>query len=350
MAFVWSNLMSTYRFLVSGRVAVVGLSMGLLAAGIWLSIKYWHNLSSNDESISATMRNIAVVLGGIVAFVLSIWRSSIADRQANSAGRQSAIAQRRLGDERYQKGSEMLGSDVLSVRLGGIYALDRLAKEHPAEYHVLIIQQFCAFVRNPPGKPSEEELERELKKPIPPTIREDIQEVMTRIGRRSEDGIEEEKRSEGFALDFRGADLRGLRLLDGNFRGANLSDAYLMRVYFSRVDLRGSEFRHAHLFMAYLLLCDLTDVDFSWADLSGSNLFTSVLNNARLTRTEISTGLERSTTGGQNYVPSFAQLTQKQLDAATAEENWPPEIASGTKDKDTGEPLVWRRGSSGNGE
>ena len=43
----------------------------------------------------------------------------------------------------------MLGSGVLSVRLGGIYALERLAKEHPEEYHIQIMELLCSFVRHP---------------------------------------------------------------------------------------------------------------------------------------------------------------------------------------------------------
>ena len=50
-------------------------------------------------------------------------------------------------NERYQQGAEMLGSDVLAVRLGGIYALQRLAGEHPQQSHIQIMQAFCAFIR-----------------------------------------------------------------------------------------------------------------------------------------------------------------------------------------------------------
>lgn len=324
--------------------------MGILAVGIWVSVRHWGDLSSNGESLSATIRNVALVLGGIVAFVLSIWRSFIADRQADTARRQTEIAQGGLWNERYQKGAEMLGSDVLSVRLGGIYALNRLAKENPSEYHVPIMQLFCAFVRNPSGKPAEKELRRQRKGAISPPLREDIQEVMILIGRRSEDGIKEEEKAEDFELDLSGADLRRLRLLDGNFRDVNLRGAFLMHASLMNVDLRGAKCSRVGLFMAKLSFCNLTDVDFSWADLSGSSLFGSILSSAKLTRTEIGSGLELSSTDAQGYVPSFAQITQKQLDAATADEDWPPKIASGTNDEDTGKPLVWRRGSSGNSE
>ena len=44
----------------------------------------------------------------------------------------------------------MLGSQVLSVRLGGIYALARLAREYPEEYHVQIMRLLLCF-RAPPN-------------------------------------------------------------------------------------------------------------------------------------------------------------------------------------------------------
>ena len=50
---------------------------------------------------------------------IAIWRSTVAEQQA-------ITAQSGLFNERYQKGAEMLGSKVLSVRLGGIYALRTL--------------------------------------------------------------------------------------------------------------------------------------------------------------------------------------------------------------------------------
>ena len=223
----------------------------------------------------------------------------------------------------------MLGSEVLSVRLGGIYALDRLAREHPSEYHVPIIELFCSFVRNPSGKVTERELMRKRKGPHAPELGVDIQEVMTAIGQRSEDGIAEEGKSGGFELNLRGADLRRLSLLGGNFRDADFSRAYLMHSHFADTDLRGAKCRHAHLYMAHFLLSDLTDVDLSWADLSGATLSTSVFGNTELTGTEIGTGLEISSTDPSNYTPSFAKLTQAQLDAARADAA-PPVIARDT--------------------
>ena len=125
------------------------------------------------ESNSTTVRNIGFIIAGALALVFAVWRGVLAQRQARTAElqaetalrqtdaaqlqvessqRQTEIAQQGLLNERYQKGAEMLGSEVLAVRLGGIYALQRLAEEHPGQYHVQIMELFCAYVRNPTGE------------------------------------------------------------------------------------------------------------------------------------------------------------------------------------------------------
>ena len=109
----------------------------------WLSITE-SNGTANRESGSTTIRNLGLVIAAVVALPLAIWRSKIAERQA-------LITQQDLLNGRYQTGAEMLGSDVLSVRLGGSFALDRLAEEYPEQYHLQVLQLFCAFVRHPSG-------------------------------------------------------------------------------------------------------------------------------------------------------------------------------------------------------
>ena len=39
----------------------------------------------------------------------------------------------------------MLGNEVLSVRLGGVYALEHLAEEYPSEYHVQVMRIFSVI-------------------------------------------------------------------------------------------------------------------------------------------------------------------------------------------------------------
>ncbi len=126
-------------------LAVIGVgSWRLLASWDWLSAEFWDWLRDGPngvESGSTTVRNLGLIVAGVIGLPLAIWRSLVAQRQADTA-------QQNLLNERYQQGAEMLGSKVLSVRLGGIYALERLAREHPMQYHIQIMQLFCAFLRH----------------------------------------------------------------------------------------------------------------------------------------------------------------------------------------------------------
>ena len=146
---------------------------------------------------------LGLIVAGLIALPLTLWRIRVADRQSKAAHQQVetsqeqvATSQRSLLNERYQKGAEMLRSEVLSVRLGGIYALARLAREHPDEYHMQIMRLFCAFVRNPTIETSEDagSAESYLHRG-PEKSRTDIQEIMTAIGKRSDKQIDIESKS-----------------------------------------------------------------------------------------------------------------------------------------------------------
>jgi hypothetical protein len=50
--------------------------------------------------------------------------------------------------ELYTKAVEQLGSDKAPVRLGGLYALERLAQDNPAHRHT-IVNVICAYLRMP---------------------------------------------------------------------------------------------------------------------------------------------------------------------------------------------------------
>ena len=111
----------------------------------WLGIAWgWLRETPNGyESASTTIRNLGLLVAAPFALWFAYWRARVADRQANAAQeqvktsqqqvetsqRQAETAEKGLLNERYQRGAEMLGSEVLSVRLGGIYALARLAQE-----------------------------------------------------------------------------------------------------------------------------------------------------------------------------------------------------------------------------
>lgn len=207
--------------------------IAILAASIFLSWRFWEDLRGTQESLSTTISNMALVIGGVIAMLLAIWRSTIGERQVDAAQRQASTVQQSLLNERYQRGAEMLGGDILTVRLGGIYALASLARDYPEQYHVQIIRLFCAYARNPPVT--------EEKPPHPASPRADVQAVMAEIGGRSEADLRLEKMVD-FRLDLRDADLRSTNLGGANLRGANMIGAKVDTANFRDADLSGAVF------------------------------------------------------------------------------------------------------------
>ena len=194
-------------------------------------IVYWDWLSI--ESNGSTIRNIGLVAAAMIALPLAIWRSIVAERQAKTA-------QRGLLNERYQKGADMLGSEKLTVRLGGIYALAWLAREYPGDYHTPIMSLFCVFVR-PEARG-----------------REDVRAVMTAVGMRSSSQIETEKK-EKYWLDLFGANLEGLVLSSANLTRVHLVEANLSRANLLDTNLSGAVLDRANLSAALLHGTDLRD-------------------------------------------------------------------------------------------
>ena len=123
------------------------LTLMVLAVMLVLAIQYWDSWSGKEEFFGTPIRNLVLVLAAIAALPLAIWRSKVSERQADTAQRQSETAQRGLLNERYQKGAEMFGSGRLSVRLGGVYALElsgpRASRRlSPGDYESLLC--FCS--------------------------------------------------------------------------------------------------------------------------------------------------------------------------------------------------------------
>ena len=269
-----------------------------------ISIMYWDWLSI--ESNGSTIRNIVLVAAAMIALPLAIWRSIVAERQAKTA-------QRGLLNERYQKGAEMLGSDILSVRLGGLYSLARLAREYPGGYHTQIMNLLCSFVRNPPVDDGARDL-----KASGTQLREDVRAAMLTISARSEVQILAEKEEFYSLLDLSGADLHGISLLEATSLGSLGSSD--LRSPISSANLEGASLSGANLSGATLLFSNLKGASLYCANLEGASLSGANLSGANLR------GCER--------------LTQEQIDQAKADSDNPPKL-EGVVDAKTGKPLVW---------
>ena len=384
------------RFRNRRHIIVAGSSCAAIAT-VALLIMFWEWLSGG-ESGSTTIRNIALVAAGLIALLLAIWRANVAERQAHTA-------QQGLLNERYQKGAEMLGSEILSVRLGGIYALQRLAEECPEQYHIQIMRLFCAFVRLPTKDHSLKSGQMEIEPGTLLGIRQDVEAVKEVIGSRAKSGIALERKAR-FRLDLRGANLPEAQFLDAdlsnasfhhsnlsgaNFANKDVSDAVLTysnlsKAIFTNMNFTGTRLEYSNLSAAMLQDADLPRVGFNGADLSrvnflranlsgaifedaivanawleGANLsragfLRANLSGARLVNADLSgadfldadlnkANISCANLSGAEFSNGGQQaakgLTQAQLDEAWADPNNPPEL-TGVIDAENGDPLVWR--------
>ena len=337
---------------------------------------------SNAESWSTIIRNFGLVIAAAIALWFAKKRIVAADRQAAAAQRQadmaqsqSETAQRGLLNERYQKGAEMLGSKVLAVRLGGIYALARLAREHPGDYHMQIMRLLCAFVRHPTGELGEAPLTAAAElnsgqgkatdedgEDPPLRAREDIQAVMTAVRDRSEAQIKTEE-GEKYWLDLSGANLERVYLLStnpksprangilaGNLRGAIMIGAKLTFANLTGVNLAGAILEGAALDGAALKGANLAGVNLTDANLVAANLDSGTLKGANLAFAKLfGANLRGANLAGADLrwtdLRNCKGLTQEQIDQAVALGGFPPNL-EGVVDANTGELLVWRGGQT----
>lgn len=97
--------------------------------------------------------------------------------------REQQLSSERLVTDRFAKAVEQLGNENIDVRIGSIYALERMAKDSPKD-HWTIMEVLTAFVRN--RSPLSAEPKQKAKDPNqkPTGITTDIQSALTVIGRR----------------------------------------------------------------------------------------------------------------------------------------------------------------------
>ena len=283
---------STAFWLVLVGIVLLGSVLGLVFGGWdWFRPQPSEGQSAvATESRSTTIRNVGFVIGGVVALVFAVWRGVVAhrqsvtaERQAETALRQSETAQQGLLNERYQKGAEMLGNKVLTVRLGGIYALRSLAEEHPEQYHVQVMRQLCAFVRHPTeveGQPAVGQEEFSVTRDeilsvfpdrtdLPPMVtltrckpREDIQSAMAAIAF-CHDKNQKAETDNTYWLDLHGADLRGVDLSYMNLSMAPRKFVLMGSMYQLVTTGRYTDMRETRLDDASLIMTNLSHVDLS---------------------------------------------------------------------------------------
>ena len=196
--------------------------------------------------------------------------------------------------DRYTKAIEQLGSKELDVRIGGIYALERIARDSVRD-HPTVMEVLSAFVRDhshepwPPPAPDESGAAAPER-----VVRPEVQAAVTVIGRNA--------RHDHQRLSLTGANLTGAFLAG---QGLSLAGAFLA----------GADLAHADLTGAWLTGANLTGVDLTGAWLTGANLTGVDLTGAWLTGADL-TGVNLSDVDLTGAWLGGANLTTDTLGAA----------------------------------
>jgi hypothetical protein len=253
---------------------------------------------------------VAQILGGtaLLSGLYFTWRTL----QVNREGQITDRFTRAIDQLGKVEGSQKL----FEIRVGGIYALERIARESEEDYWP-IMEILTAYVRQNAPLPPEAGQERtedatdeqramegsrgksEATEPSAPDP--DIQAIMTILRRSSR--------------SYREGEPKRLDLSKTNLTRADLSEANLTRANLFGADLSGANLSGANLLGANLLGANLLG-----ANLLSANLWEAHLPLAHFFRANLRANLSGADLFGADL--SGAQnLTQKQLEDANGDEN-----------------------------
>ena len=238
-----------------------------------------------ENELRKTITQIVLSIFGLVILYFTWQRARAGDKTVQ-------IMEQGHITDRYTKAIEQLGKldgdkPNIEVRLGAIYALERIAHDSPRD-HWTIMEVLTAYVRQnaPAVKPGESPATPPPQKP-----RTDIQAILTVLGRRP---TGPKRESPDQRLDLSSTHLQNIQLDTANlsnadFSRANLKNANLWRAELQNVSFLFTNLEYANLWFADLQGAFLNAAKCSNADFVSANLKGALIGNADLRN---ATGLE----------------------------------------------------------
>jgi hypothetical protein len=280
------------------------------------------------------IKTAAQILGGIF-FLVTIyvaWQNMDLTKEKNRSD--LYLAQEKQTTDLFVQAIKQLGGEKLEVRLGGIYALERIARDS-AKDHGPIMEVLTAYVRENAPWPRENTSQALKKRPwtkkglplmhnlvseegelrLQPDT--DIQAILTVIGRLgSAYGKGQAQRLDLRKTDLEGADLREAHLEKAHLEQANLSRSRLegAKLGGTRLDLAlliGAHLERALLNEAYLERAALVEVRLDGAVLRGAHLKGTTFIGAHLKGANLAGTDLRQAQG----------LTKEQIESAIIDKN-----------------------------
>jgi hypothetical protein len=297
------------------------LAMIWFAPKIYVSSLQYKSLNKNQSAFDRekeklklendARKTIAQIVGGIIIlsgllFTYSTYRLNVEKQNLDREGQIT---------DRFTTAVSQLGDEEIAVRLGGLYALERIAKDSPRDRWP-IMEIISSYVRekSPRNMSVKPAPKTDLKKQNNSTydkkleyrkIKTDVQTALSIVGR----GTEQDK------FDNR------LDLSESNLDGVDLTNAK-----FTNTDFYGSEFKRAQLISANLDKSNLDFTDFSGAVLVKANLDYSDLCGARFTGANLqrasfkkASAFNDYTTGGEDLPTLSVMVCGRVVDFSNAD-------------------------------
>lgn len=274
---MWArNRATIVATLIAAGVVLGVLSVCVVYAPVWIvadgsSLAAAERLQAQNDVRSSVLQGFVglLALGG-AALGAAV---TVGQVRANREGRATDL---------FIKAIDLLASDQVSVRHGGVYALEQLAevdidKRYRGHAHALL----TAFIRQrAPWPPDSTDTEPTTTRPMHGGIPDDIGAALAVLSRQSV--IIEGAGSELERVDLRNAELDNLTIPNACFAHSNLEGAHLVGATLIGATLSGAILRNTDLTRANLTGADLTGAELNGTVLLGANLTNAQLHEANL--------------------------------------------------------------------
>ena len=286
-----------------GQLALGLLLLGLSLTAVWVlwRVPQWQAAAWAEQAGAKPRERFEIenasraTLGQILSGVAVLAGLIFAWQQLGSTMRSVQLSEQGQITDRFTNAVEQLGSENVSARLGGIYALEQIARDSERDY-LPAMEVLADFIRQTGMEQPGEGTPAVTGGPR----RETVAAVRV-IARRTTEQMDLQVRQTIACIDLSGVNLAGLTLSEGaNFdavclNDADLSGSVLPSATFTSSDLAGARFWSSRLEGAEFVDTEMRGIDLEASDLTEARFVNVVLSEANLQGANlIETSLENS--------------------------------------------------------
>jgi hypothetical protein len=258
-------------------------AMALVTISLWAVYLLWkvpqwqadawaRSGSANPRELFEIENASRGTLGQILSGVAVLTGLIFAWQQLGQTSDNLRVSQEGQITDRFSRAVDQLGSDDLTARLGGIYALERIARDSPRDYGP-VMEVLTAFARQESPLPANGVATPAASAPPIPV---EVEAVFKVIGRRTPAQVLAELDA-GSCLELTGI----------NAVGADLAGYDLRNTCWDRSDLRGATLNRAELSDATFVDSTLIQANLDSIEAQGANFYQSDLTLANLSRANL---------------------------------------------------------------